>query len=420
MKQSPVAVVLAGGEGKRFKPFVTDKTLFPFLGKPFLSHCLQMLQRAGITEVVMATNTDNQRWLDSVSLGGLTISTKLQKKPVGMGDAMLLLEEEIGDRPFIVINPNDCVADELLHAVLAKSLTADGVVVGVETDSYFPGGYLQVDGTRVMSVVEKPGEGNEPSKLVKPVFDYFAHPSVFFTALKKVQTDKDDHYEKAQDEYMKLKRVEFIPYSGYWKALKYNYNVLDVMHILLYKSVKRHIASTAVISDKAVIHGEVYIDEGAHIYEGAVLKGPVYVGKNAIIGNNALVRESMIEEGAVIGFGSEVTRSYIGPKCMLHHNFMGDSVLERDVNPSFGTVTANLRLDNTPVSVKQETGKLMTPRLKLGALIGQGAFLGINCSIMPGVTIGAHAVIYPATVVHSAVPANATLVQKQQQEIIAK
>ena len=101
---------------------------------------------------------------------------------------------------------------------------------------------------------------------------------------------------------------------------------------------------------------------------------------------------------------------------MLHHNFIGDSILESKVNPSYGTCTANWRFDNKAVEVKLPDGKQPTNREKFGAIIGDQAFLGINCSIMPGVTIGQKAFIYPGTIVHSPVPAHSTVKMIQQQE----
>ncbi|MDP4011652.1 MAG: hypothetical protein Q8P72_05510, partial [Candidatus Roizmanbacteria bacterium] len=132
-------------------------------------------------------------------------------------------------------------------------------------------------------------------------------------------------------------------------------------------------------------------------------KGPAYIGRGVKIGNHALVRQSSIEEGSVVGFGSEVVRSYVGPGCMLHHNFVGDCVLESNVNPSWGTTFANWRLDNNDIRTKIEDEEIDSGRKKIGAIVADGAFLGVNCSVMPGVTIGANAKIYPGKLVTSAV-----------------
>ncbi|MFH1959172.1 MAG: hypothetical protein ABIJ22_02485, partial [Patescibacteria group bacterium] len=204
-----------------------------------------------------------------------------------------------------------------------------------------------------------------------------------------------------------------ISYDGYWGKLKYPHFVLDVMQLFLTHRLQTKINPSAQISDQAVIEGQVFITENVKVEAGAVIKGPAYIGPNTIIGNHALIRQSMIERDVIVGFGSEVTRSYIGPKCMLHHNFIGDSVLEAEVNPSFGTVTTNWRLDKKTVQLKTLTANVKTNKEKLGAILAKRVFCGVNCSFMPGVTVGADARIYPHLVINQALPANATLKSSQ-------
>jgi bifunctional UDP-N-acetylglucosamine pyrophosphorylase/glucosamine-1-phosphate N-acetyltransferase len=108
----------------------------------------------------------------------------------------------------------------------------------------------------------------------------------------------------------------------------------------------------------------------------------------------------MVEEGSTVGFGSEVARSYVGPGCNLHHTFVGDSVLEGKVNMSWGTVTANLRLDGKTIRISLPNGTVFdTLRNKLGACIATNAFLGVGVSTMPGTIIGPNANIAPHTIV---------------------
>lgn len=89
---------------------------------------------------------------------------------------------------------------------------------------------------------------------------------------------------------------------------------------------------------------------------------------------------------------------------MLHHNFVGDTVLERDVNPSFGTTFANWRLfDSRSVGLRLPDQVIDSGREKLGAVVAANVKMGVNCSVMPGVTIAAGSKIYPGSVVTGAV-----------------
>lgn len=415
MNTTPLFVILAGGEGKRFAPFVTNKTMFPFFGKPLLLHLLEQLQRVGAQEILIASNHDNDSWLRELNLAGISLRTKLQPEPLGMADALLQLQSEIGQQPIIVMNAVDVVSDEFFLTLLKQRSSTYALVTGKQEVEYFPGGYLKLEGDRVTAVIEKPGKGNEPSDLVNLVFHYFSQPQEFLALLAQTQSDNDDSYEVALSQLMQDHPVGCVSYTGYWTKLKYPHFALDMTELFLRERLQDYCHPTAQISPQASLEGPVYIDEGVKIEAGAVVKGPTYLGKNVVVGNHTLIRQSIIEAGSVIGFGSEVARSYVGPDCMLHHNFIGDSVLESEVNPSYGTCTTNLRLDHQPVTLKLESGSVETNRQKLGAIIANGVFLGANCTLLPGVSIGAQAKIYPGTIVHSAVPAQSTLKSYQEQ-----
>lgn len=414
-KKIPLFVILAGGQGQRFAPLVTNKTIFPFMDKPLLFWQLKQLQRVGVKNVLIATNSQNHAYLEKLKIKGLTIQTKRQSQPLGMADALLHLTKEIGDRPVVIMNAVDVVSDDLFKTLIQEIETnqPQGLVTGIKVKEYFPGGYLQLQGSQVTGVIEKPQPGQEPSDLVNLVFHYFSQPQKFIKLLKQTSSQDDDVYEQALTKLMAQQDFGFISYDGYWGKLKYPHFVLDVMQLFLTHRLQTKINPSAQISDQAVIEGQVFITENVKVEAGAVIKGPAYIGPNTIIGNHALIRQSMIERDVIVGFGSEVTRSYIGPKCMLHHNFIGDSVLEAEVNPSFGTVTTNWRLDKKTVQLKTLTANVKTNKEKLGAILAKRVFCGVNCSFMPGATVGADARIYPHLVINQALPANATLKSSQ-------
>jgi UDP-N-acetylglucosamine diphosphorylase / glucose-1-phosphate thymidylyltransferase / UDP-N-acetylgalactosamine diphosphorylase / glucosamine-1-phosphate N-acetyltransferase / galactosamine-1-phosphate N-acetyltransferase len=406
--KDPLVLVLAGGKGTRFQPLSINKTLFPFLGKPLIQHVLEMLEGAGFTDILITANEENEKWIKNYKSHKLHIRSKIQDHAAGMGDAVLNVENEIGSQPLVIINSVDIVEPSFLKAFKEKISDKYAAVTGKKTFSYMPAGYLKIEGDKVVDIIEKPEPGTEPSDMINLVFHYFSNPKDFISILKEVTTPNDDHYEVALASLMKEKEISYIPYEGYWQKLKFGHYVIDMMNIFL-NNLGSYISPNAYVSRLSVIEGDVYIEDGARIEDFAVIKGPVYIGRNTVIGNHSLVRQSMVEEDSIIGFGSEIARSYIGPRSMLHHNFIGDSILESDVNPSYGTTTANLRFDNSSVMLKLPDKKIDTGRSKFGAIIAKGAFLGVNCSIMPGITIGENARVFPGTVVTEAVPAGELL-----------
>jgi len=400
--KKPLVVILAGGIGKSFQPLSVNKTILPIMGKPVLQHMIEMVEQSGFHQALVVTNSENEAWLSSYQPFNITIETKIQDKPMGMGDALLQIEEEIDGNPILVMNAVDFIEPTFFKKLYQATFDSYAFVTGMKTEKHVPAGYLRISGSTVKGIVEKPEKGQEPSDVINLVFHYFSEPQQFLQILKST-TGADDHYENALNQLMAQNEVKAVMYPSYWQKLKYSYNVLDLMDVMLKHRIKKHRSPSAYVSPTAVIEGDVFIDDHAHIDDYAVIKGPAYIGKYAKIGNHALVRSSVIETEAVVGFGSEVARSYVGPRCMLHHNFIGDSVLESDVNPSWGTTTANLRLDGQTVMMKLPEQKIDSGRKKLGAVIAKGAFLGVNCSLMPGVTIGPGAKVNPGTVVNEAI-----------------
>jgi NDP-sugar pyrophosphorylase family protein len=203
---------------------------------------------------------------------------------------------------------------------------------------------------------------------------------------------------------MREEEFQVVPYEGAWRALKYPWHVLDIMHALLGQIDGQTISPQAQIEDGVLIKGNVLIEKGARLFHGATVAGPAYIGEGAIIGNGALVRESMIGAGAVVGFATEVARSYMADRAHTHVCQVLDSILDEDVNFSASCTTANLRIDQGPVWSTVKGERLNTGRDKLGLIAGKKAFIGVNVMTMPGVKIGRESEIGPTTVVQEDVP----------------
>jgi len=407
--ESITAVILAGGVGRRFSPFAGNKTMFSFFGKPLLQHTIEAVAAAGFSRILVAVNSENASLVEELTKhSAIPIHSVMQEHPYGMGNAMDALRTEIGENPCVVLNAVDYF-DSSLYSSLIHRIQADNpyaLIVGKTMESYFSGGYIVIKDDKVVGVIEKPKPDQRPSNIVKLVCDYFSKPQEFLAFISPVDSRHDDQYEHALTKLMSEKPCSLMTYEGTWTKLNYAHTVLAMMEDMFAHHARSFVHESAKVSPQATISGLVYIDEGAQIFEGAVIKGPCYIGKKVIIGNHTLIRHSMIEAEAVIGFGSEIGRSYIGPRCKLHHNYIGDSVLESDINPSYGTCTANMRLDNQTILMQLPNERVDSGRSKLGAMIAKNVFCGINCSLMPGITIGENAKIYPGVVVNRAIKAN--------------
>lgn len=421
-------IVLAAGEGKRMWPIQTDKCLIPFLGKPLLHHNLKLIQESFRqmssdrgTNVLIVVKSQSKDKVSKIAQSlNLNFQIAEQSEPEGMADAILSAKDLI-DGEILIVNAEDVLDPGVFKGVLG--VKGDVAVAGFKVDKYFPGGYIkQGIGNRVKGIVEKPGEGNEPSDLVKLVVDYFKDGKQLVEYLEKVKSSTDDVYEVALDQMITDGMdVRFVKYEGIWIPLKYPWHILDIMDYLLSK-VEKQISQGARVSKGATIEGKVMLEDGVRVFEGAVIKGPCYIGKNCIVGNNSFVRESILEEGCVTGFNSDITRSYIGANSWFHTNYVGDSVLEGDFGMGSGAVLANLRLDDHTIRVgdpsarfarRASSGWVDSSRHKLGLMTGRGVRIGVNASIMPGVRIGARSLVGPGVVLKKDLQENKKITVKE-------
>lgn len=400
MSQTPTLIILAGGANSRFWP-LREKSLYPFMGLSILEKQLQVYRAAGFERAILVANPGNYPLITEAlknSQTGIAYEVVVQSEPLGMGHAILQAEPHLQDYPPIYITQvNDVVLPELHHTMLAtfRQGQAQSFLAGYEVESYFPGGYLVVEGDgRISSMIEKPGAGNEPSNLVNIVAHIHSDTRTLFGKIHELYATghaADDHYEVAMAAMMQEMRFECVPYRGAWHPIKYPWHVLEVTRFFLDQIEGQHIHPDAKIIGDVSISGNVIIEAGARLFHGASVVGPAYIGPNAIVGNGALVRESMIGAGSVVGHVSEIARSYIGQRVNLHRAVVLDSVFEDEVNFSAGCITANLRIDHGNVKSTVKGERLDTGRDKLGAMVGVGAFIGIQSGTMPGVKIGAGA-----------------------------
>jgi len=326
----------------------------------------------------------------------------VQSRATGMGDAIALAQN---GEAVLVFHAHRISAGNDMQKMIDKAETSGAglILQGDETDQPQLYGIAELDGDKVMAVVEKPTPEKAPSN-VRIVGSYLLPPD-FFEYYKKAPAG---HYgfEEALNLYAKKKDARLVMAGQSGHSLKYPWQLFEITrHLLDSKFNGQDIHPAAKIAKNVVIEGNVYIGENAKVFEGAVIKGPCYIGKNCVIGNNALVRDyTNLEEGAVVGSFAEVARCIFQKNAHVHSGYFGDSILGESCRVGAGTVTANVRLDRGEVKTKINGEKVSTGLTSLGVIVGENTHIGINVSLMPGVLIGPNCAVGPASVVFKNIP----------------
>ncbi len=173
-------------------------------------------------------------------------------------------------------------------------------------------------------------------------------------------------------------RILFDDVQHVWQALD---------HLASYLDSHQAWQILGEVAPGAIIQGPVFIGASTVVEPGAMLIGPAVIGENCVVRHAAYLRGYvLIGDGCVIGHCTEMKASIMLDRAAApHFNYVGDSIIGNDVNLGAGTICANLRLDEAEVRAVDVNGKrMLTGRVKLGAIIGDGARTACNTVLNPG------------------------------------
>lgn len=392
---------------------MSEKSLFPICGKTLAEHQVETLKIAGLKDITLVVGAHNKKEIKQLFPDLPQIEQK--DLDLGMQGACLSALPKMKDEPVMIVSGNDVIEPNALKALRAEASMkgVDGAILARKVKRYFPGGYLNVKAGRITGIVEKPGEGNEPSKLVNIVAHVHNDPASLLAALKTMTSKRDDGYEQALQSLFDTKKYKAVPYDGFWQPVKYPWHLLHLLPLMLNGIKKQSIDPSAQIHKTAVVEGNVVIGKNVRILPHASVIGPCYIGDNSIIGNNALVRGSSIGERCVVGYNTEVKGSILAGPVWTHMTYLGDSIVGRNVSFGGGCMTGNLRLDEAEISsvVKQEA--IPTGLTKLGLIVGDDCRFGIKVSNNPGVKVGGGTFVSGMAMLGHDVPEKSFVVVKE-------
>ncbi len=151
------------------------------------------------------------------------------------------------------------------------------------------------------------------------------------------------------------------------------------------------------LSSEFEIHNGIAIHKTAILEQGIVLKGPVIISENCIVSAHAYLRGPIYLGNAVkIGPGCEIKQSLIfSNSAIAHFNYIGNSIIGRQVNFEAGSICANHynERQNKSISIYYKQKLIQTNTEKFGSLVGDECKIGANAVLSPGTVLDKSSIV---------------------------
>lgn len=443
MAMTPIAIVLAAGQGTRMKS-QRAKVLFELCGRPMLHHVLAATYQAGISKAVVVIGYDGEAVEASLSVfGGVTTTRQAEQR--GTGDAVRCALEHIpaeashalvlcGDTPLL---PHSCLR-QLMDALGSAPL---GMLTCQVPD---PTGYGRIirDAKGRAVAIREHKDCSDAERAIVEVNPgmYYARVDFLRAAVQRLepnnaakelyftdvvgmaaQTDtiatvtvsdffrlggvNDRQQLATAEEFMLRERIEELRRSGV--------TIRGTIH------VDHGVTVEADVTIESGVHlrGSTKIGRGCHIDTGCVLTDAVVgagtrllpysvitqstVGCSAQIGPFTHVRpQSVIGDEAHLGNFVEAKKTTLERGAKANHlAYLGDGWIGEQANIGAGTIFCNY--DGFQ---KHKT------------TIGKGAFIGSDSQLVAPVVVGDGAYVATGTCVTKDVPAESLAIARVKQE----
>jgi len=159
-------------------------------------------------------------------------------------------------------------------------------------------------------------------------------------------------------------------------------------------------------ADYQEVQPQVWVHRTAKVAPTAYLGAPCIIGPDTEVRHCAFVRGSaLVGEGCVVGNSVELKNAILFDRVQVpHFNYVGDSILGFKSHMGAGSVTSNIKSDQTLITVRMGDESIETGLKKIGAMLGDHVEVGCNSVLNPGTIVGPNSNIYPLSCVRGTVP----------------
>jgi glucose-1-phosphate thymidylyltransferase len=291
-------LILAGGKGTRLRPltYTGAKQLVPLANKPVLFYGIEQLVAAGVSDLAIVLGDTGSQVREAVGDGsrfGAHINYIEQEAPLGIAHGVKIAREFIADSAFVLYLGDNFLRGGIERYVERfRSACPNSLLLLCPVENPQSMGVAELDGQRVVRVVEKPAD--PPSDLAI-VGIYFFEPQVL-DAIERIQPSArgeleiTDTIQRLIDDGLDV-RGEVV--AERWIDTGKHDDLLEANQLILEELEPAVFGSC---DDASQVQGRVVLESGCEVINSRI-QGP-----------------------AIIGERTKIVNSYIGPFTSIYHD----------------------------------------------------------------------------------------------------
>lgn len=438
-------VVLAAGKGTRMKSRL-PKVLHPIAGKPMVQHIIDTVNKLGASNIHLVYGHGGDQLQNALSHN--TLSWCLQAEQNGTGHAVQQAAPHIQDNEDVLILVGDAplIKESTLQQLIEVKQNADLALLTVELEDPTGMGRIVRNGEQVVAIVEH----KDASETQRQIREINTGMMIMGGAdLKRWLSALNN--DNAQGEYYLTDVIEMAANEGKTIHASHPSSAVEVEGInnrIQLANIERayQLEQATLLMTQGVsmadptrfdIRGSVDVGQDSSFDINVIIKGSVKIGSNVSIGANCSLIDCEIADGAVIEANSIIEQASVGENCTVgpfarlrpgavlkekakvgnfvemkkstlgkgskasHLTYLGDTEVGENANIGAGTITCNYDGVN-----------------KFKTIIGDGAFIGSNSSLVAPANIGTNATVGAGSTITKEVGDNELAIARGKQRNI--
>ena len=439
-------IVLAAGEGSRMNSN-RAKSLQQIGGTSMLEKICNTAGKIS-QNITLVVGYDKESIIsEAKKLTHLNITTSLQPKPIGTGNAVKCGLDKVLDNSKVLVLYGDVplIKEDTLNNLIKASSSGAAILTTVLDNPFGYGRVKTSEDGHALSIVEEK-DATDSERQIKQVFTgvLCVNKDLLTEGLSEIKNENaaNEFYLTDLVSIMNLKGIKINTCDASNEEVQGANNKKELEKLeTIYRTMKAEelfeLGITVTDASRLDVRGSVKAGKDCTIDVNVILEGEVILGNDVYIGPNTILKDVYIGDGSRIEAFSHLVSAKVGKECVIgpyarlregsdiqnlakvgnfvetknttlgkgskanHFTYLGDTTVGTKTNIGAGTITCNYDGTN-----KHKT------------IIGDNSFIGSNSSLVAPVEIGNNSTIAAGSTITKNVPEDALGIGRSKQSNI--